>query len=53
MALLVEQNLDAIDYLEQLLSSGVPNEQWLRLRTQVSQLEFLDAVDTLKSILKE
>ena len=53
MALLVEQNLDAIDYLEQLLSHGVPNEQWLILKTQVSQLEFLDAVDTLKSILME
>jgi hypothetical protein len=31
----------------------VPDKQWLRLKNQVSQLEFLDAVDTLKSIIKE
>ncbi|KVX03578.1 PAS domain S-box protein [Shewanella frigidimarina] len=53
MELLVEQNLDAIEYLESLLSNVVPDKQWLRLKNQVSQLEFLDAVDTLTSIIKE
>ncbi|MBO1897080.1 PAS domain S-box protein [Shewanella sp. BF02_Schw] len=53
MELLVDQNLDAIEYLERLLSNVVPDKQWLRLKNQVSQLEFLDAVDTLKSIIKE
>ncbi|MBB1440946.1 hypothetical protein H5202_20265, partial [Shewanella sp. SG41-4] len=53
MALLVEQNLDAIEYLERLLSNIELDKQWSRLKKQVSQLEFLDAIDTLKSILKE
>ncbi|PKH98262.1 hypothetical protein CXF78_19570, partial [Shewanella sp. 11B5] len=53
MELLVEQNLDAIEYLDRLLSDVVPDKQWLRLKNQVSQLEFLDAVDTLTSIIKE
>ncbi|MGX9462588.1 PAS domain S-box protein [Shewanella sp. A14] len=53
MALLLEQNLDAIEYLEQLLSNIELDKQLLRLKDQVSQLEFLDAIDTLKSIMKE
>ncbi|WP_188925200.1 PAS domain S-box protein [Shewanella algicola] len=53
MTLLVEQNLDAIDYLENMLSNVAADKQWLRLSTQVSQLEFLDAIDTLTSIMKE
>ncbi|MCL1101312.1 PAS domain S-box protein [Shewanella saliphila] len=53
MALLVEQNLDAIDYLENMLVNVAADKQWLRLSKQVSQLEFLDAIDTLTSIMKE
>ncbi|WP_351089249.1 PAS domain S-box protein [Shewanella sp. S1-49-MNA-CIBAN-0167] len=53
MELLLEQNLDAIEYLERLLNKVVPDKLWLRLKNQVSQLEFLDAIDTLKSIIKE
>ncbi|WP_350432844.1 PAS domain S-box protein [Shewanella sp. H8] len=53
MALLVEQNLDAIEYLELLLSNVELDDQVLKLKKQVNQLEFLDAIDTLKSIIKE
>ena len=53
MALLVEQNLDAIGYLEQLSDNMATDKNWSRLKSQVSQLEFLDAIDTLKSIIKE
>ncbi|MCT8985807.1 response regulator [Shewanella phaeophyticola] len=53
MALLIEQNLDAIDYLESMLINVAVDKQWLRLSSQVSQLEFLDAIDTLTSIMKE
>ncbi|MGI2175176.1 PAS domain S-box protein [Shewanella ulleungensis] len=53
MALLVEQNLDAIGYLEQLSDNIATDKNWSRLKSQVSQLEFLDAIDTLKSIIKE
>ena len=53
MDLLVDQNLDAIRYLAQLLENVAADSHWLRLQAQVSQLEFLDAIDTLKSIIKE
>ncbi|WP_445776062.1 PAS domain S-box protein [Shewanella sp.] len=53
MDLLVDQNLDAISYLAQLLENVAADSHWLRLQAQVSQLEFLDAIDTLKSIIKE
>ncbi|AZG74114.1 PAS domain S-box protein [Shewanella livingstonensis] len=53
MELLLDQNLDAIEYLERLLNNVAADKQWLRLKNQVSQLEFLDAIDTLKSIIKE